>query len=149
MNKGTDWFYQNKPKDWNLHSAYFVYDQLEQFDSFIALIKKVHVDLVIVGQKQPLFKKFVVAKLQILEQQEQPQKTREKEQEDAKLPYAISIEKLTNNFTNNGEFNNVNKKIDLVYSQELQKKLVQERVNVNKLSGPLVESVITARPSHH
>ncbi|KAI7853074.1 hypothetical protein BDC45DRAFT_175528 [Circinella umbellata] len=32
--------------------------------------------------------------------------------------------------------------IDLVYSQEVQKKLVQERVNVNKPSGPLVESVI-------
>ncbi|KAI7853073.1 hypothetical protein BDC45DRAFT_442901 [Circinella umbellata] len=122
MNTGIDYFYQNTPKDWDLNSAYIVYDQLEQFDSFITLIKKVHADLAIVGQKQPLFRKFVVAKLQILEpceekpqQQEESHKTQEKEQENVKLPSAINIEKLAENFTNNGELNIVNKKVINLY----------------------------------
>ena len=49
------------------------------------------------------------------QQQEQPQKTWETEQENVKLFSAISTEKLTDNFTNNGEFNNVNKKVLNLY----------------------------------
>ncbi|KAI9271916.1 hypothetical protein BDA99DRAFT_534385 [Phascolomyces articulosus] len=67
--KGINYFYQYSLKEWDLHTAaYAVYNFLEHLDSFEGVLRKIHADIVTtVGPKQPLFKKFVLVKLKILE----------------------------------------------------------------------------------